>query len=52
VLKFSAEDGSELVVRPSGTEPLIKTYVTVCADAAQNDDKIKKIHSQLNKLFS
>ena len=35
VLKFLFTDGSWLAVRPSGTEPKIKTYVTaVAADKA------------------
>ena len=35
VLEYKAENGCKLIVRPSGTEPKIKTYVTaVAADKA------------------
>ena len=32
VLKFLLEDGCSLVVRPSGTEPKLKIYISVSAD--------------------
>lgn len=52
VLKYTAADGSELVVRPSGTEPLIKAYITVCADEATNKEKIAQIRAMLDKIFA
>ena len=36
VLKFLLEGGCSLVVRPSGTEPKLKLYLSVTADDAQN----------------
>ncbi len=32
VLKFLLEDNCSIVVRPSGTEPKIKVYISVCAE--------------------
>jgi phosphoglucomutase len=32
VLQFILEDGSKLTVRPSGTEPKIKFYISCCDD--------------------
>ena len=32
VLSYSLEDNSKVIVRPSGTEPKIKVYITACAE--------------------
>lgn len=40
VLSFKAEDGSKLIVRPSGTEPLIKLYVTAATGGEKRIDAI------------
>ncbi|MDE5562745.1 MAG: phospho-sugar mutase [Clostridiales bacterium] len=40
VLSFKAEDGSKLIVRPSGTEPLIKVYITAASGGEQRIEKI------------
>ena len=42
VLKFLLEDGCSLVVRPSGTEPKLKLYVSVQAENAQQAQSIEK----------
>lgn len=56
VLQFFGEDGSKVSVRPSGTEPKIKFYISVKADSkgltiAQNEEelenKIKMLKSDL-----
>lgn len=49
VLKFVA-NGAELVIRPSGTEPLIKAYITVCSDT-DAELKIQQINQMLSKMF-
>lgn len=46
VLSFKAADGSKLIVRPSGTEPLIKVYIT----AANGGEK--RIDAILNEVNS
>ncbi|MCH5165561.1 MAG: phospho-sugar mutase [Clostridiales bacterium] len=44
VLSFKAEDGSKLIIRPSGTEPLIKVYITAaCGGEARIDAILKEI---------
>lgn len=59
VLQFYIEDGSKISVRPSGTEPKIKFYISVNAklDSVQNfdwvsrqlDEKIKSIENDIIK---
>lgn len=51
VLSFVCEDGSKLIVRPSGTEPLIKMYITACNSPRENLITIKKINEYLEKVF-
>ena len=51
VLRYRSEDGSQLIIRPSGTEPLVKCYVTVSGDKASNRAKFDAIKSQTDTLF-
>lgn len=37
MLRFWLEDGSKLVIRPSGTEPKIKIYAEVIEKEGQSD---------------
>ncbi|MDE7454920.1 MAG: phospho-sugar mutase, partial [Clostridia bacterium] len=52
VMRFNAEGGSQLIIRPSGTEPLIKCYICVCGNKQSNDKSLADIKQQLNKLFA
>ncbi len=47
VLSYKASDGSKVIVRPSGTEPLIKVYITA---ATGGEARIDAILSQI-KVF-
>ncbi len=51
VLIFRANDGSKVIVRPSGTEPLIKCYLFVSGTAGDNATKLAQITAQLDGLF-
>ncbi len=42
VLQFPLADGSLVTVRPSGTEPKIKFYISCCENAGNNLGKAKK----------
>ena len=53
VLIFGLEDGATVVVRPSGTEPKIKTYFTTLGkDLAEAQKEKDELASVLKPLFS
>ena len=51
VLRLRSVDGSQLIVRPSGTEPLIKCYITVKGDESGNRTRYEAIKAQTDKFF-
>ena len=46
VLKFLLEDNCSIVVRPSGTEPKLKTYISV---SAENKEAAEKVEAEIRK---
>lgn len=53
VLKFLLEDGCSLVVRPSGTEPKLKFYISVCApDRAEAAETEKRILEDIETIIN
>ena len=52
VLSFELADGCKIIIRPSGTEPLIKAYLTVCFDKAKNATRLHAYKGYLDGLFS
>ena len=54
VLEFSLEGGGRLMIRPSGTEPKIKLYLTsvggTAAEARQRDEALAQAAQQLLKV--
>lgn len=52
VIKFLLADNCSVVVRPSGTEPKIKTYISVSAKTRAEADEIEtRINSELKEFF-
>lgn len=52
VLAYALEDGSLTIVRPSGTEPKIKIYITAKSDSyAAAEEKAAKIAADMQKLL-
>ena len=44
VLKLFLDNGTSIVVRPSGTEPKLKIYTSICGDNFANNDKQYQEH--------
>ena len=52
ILKFKLADNCSVVVRPSGTEPKLKTYISVSAKSRQEAQAVEaKIVDELNTYF-
>lgn len=51
VLAFELENGGEIIVRPSGTEPLIKVYITLSETKEKNAKNLEKIKAYLDQIM-
>lgn len=52
VLSYSLEDNSKVIVRPSGTEPKIKVYITACGESRkESEEKTELISLYAKKLL-
>ncbi len=52
VLRLRSADGSQLIIRPSGTEPLIKCYITVKGDKQSNNARYEAIKHAMDEFFA
>lgn len=53
VLSYTLQDGSQAMIRPSGTEPKIKIYMKVLSDSAENGKKQdEKIYKSMRKIMN
>lgn len=51
VLSFTADDGTKLIIRPSGTEPIIKMYLTAARSKHENEEIFAKMQKMLEQIF-
>lgn len=52
VLAYALADSNSVIIRPSGTEPKLKIYVTACAATADDADKLaQKIGDDMKKIL-
>lgn len=52
VLSYSLEDNSKVIIRPSGTEPKIKIYITACGNTrAESEKKTELISTDATKIL-
>ena len=52
VLSYSLEDNSKVIVRPSGTEPKIKIYITACGSTRkESEEKTELISADATKIL-
>jgi phosphomannomutase len=53
MLRFYLDDGSRVIVRPSGTEPKVKIYIdTEGATSAEAQQRLREVESDLNELVA
>jgi len=51
-LRIRCGENIRIIIRPSGTEPKIKTYIEVIGEVTFADDLAAKIKSELSQLFA
>ncbi|MCM1289539.1 MAG: phospho-sugar mutase [Corallococcus sp.] len=51
VIRYNSQDGSQVILRPSGTEPLVKCYVTAQGDDETIAQRFDEIKNQLDAIM-
>jgi phosphoglucomutase len=50
VIQFDLENGNQVIIRPSGTEPLVKIYLTASATKANAETFFQTVEKEFNAL--
>jgi len=51
-LRIKCGDNARIIIRPSGTEPKLKTYIEVIGEVKSADELVEKIKEDFKKLFA
>lgn len=51
VISYETDNGISIIIRPSGTEPLVKFYMTAHAGEAENKKLFEAAEADIDKLF-
>lgn len=51
VMQFDLEDDAQIIVRPSGTEPQIKIYLTVAQNQTENEKMLRLFEMEMKKML-
>ncbi|MBP5648868.1 MAG: hypothetical protein J6X29_02565, partial [Clostridia bacterium] len=51
VLSYETDNGLSIIIRPSGTEPLCKFYMTASAGEKENKTLFAAAEADLDKIF-
>ena len=52
VVTYKLEQGSQIIIRPSGTEPKLKVYATAVGDRSYCDEIVAKMDAWLHKFIN
>ena len=50
MLQYDLEEGAQVIIRPSGTEPQIKVYLTVSGSPLENEKTLRSLRLQLENM--
>ena len=51
-LRIKCGDSARIIIRPSGTEPKLKTYIEVIGEVKSADELVERIKEDFKKLFA
>ena len=52
VVTYKLEEGSQIIIRPSGTEPKLKVYATAVGNRKASEEIVARMDEWLNKFIN